>query len=146
MVDFKHLADYFLAYEYQPPQYHPGAKKPQPGTERVKGVRINCKGDIKMLKRPHYEAVEVPITDPIFTMHDTSDIAERIGIPIMTRKVTPDPKWAGAGGSFENYDATVLHKCLKPNAKYVISPADCASRLSEITELCKCVTYQHNPG
>jgi hypothetical protein len=75
MVDFKHIADYFLTYQYIPTNTsQPSVKesleqKPQPGTERVQGVRINCKGDIEMLKRPHYETVEVPITDPMFINH-----------------------------------------------------------------------------
>lgn len=82
LVDFRHVADYFLSYGYIPPK----------AQAKVKGVRINCVGDVKMFKRPPFEQVEVPTTDVIFTMHDTSDIANRIGIPILTRRCPPDPE------------------------------------------------------
>ena len=75
MVDFRHVADYFFLYGYTP-------LTTQASVERVKGVGMNCLGDMKMLKRPQFETVDMPTTDAIFTDHDTSDIAERIGIPI----------------------------------------------------------------
>lgn len=113
MVDFRHAADYLLSYCYVPPQTQ----------TIVKGVRINCLGDIKMLNRPPFEEIELPITDMVFTKHDTSDIADRIGLSIWTRLCPPDPKWANGehkifeGSSpFENQDATFLHSCLDPNA------------------------------
>jgi hypothetical protein len=116
MVDFRHAADYLLSYCYVPPPA-------QTNVERVKGVRINCVGDIKMLNRPPFEEIELPITDSIFTEHDTSDIADRIGVSILTRRCPPDPRWANGeheifkGSSpFDNQDATFLHSCLDPNA------------------------------
>jgi hypothetical protein len=77
MIDFRHVTDYFLSYAHEP-------LNSQAIVERVKGVRINCLGDVKMLKRPRFEEIELPTTDVIFTKHDTSDIADRIGIPILT--------------------------------------------------------------
>ncbi|KAI4604925.1 hypothetical protein J4E80_010853 [Alternaria sp. BMP 0032] len=122
MVDFRHVTDYFLSHGYTPP-------KAQANVARVKGVRINCLGDVKMLKRPPFEAIELPTTDPIFTKHDTSDIADRIGIPILTRRCPPGPKWANKSGDemFEhssptnNQNATFLHQCLDPNAEFDFS-------------------------
>jgi hypothetical protein len=119
MIDFRHVADYFLSYGYTPP-------KAQANVERVKGVRINCLGDVKMLKRPPFEAIELPTTDPIFTKHDTSDIADRIGLPILTRRCPPDPKWANNSKDpmFEhnspsnNQNATFLHQCCGPSAQF----------------------------
>jgi len=70
LVDLRHVTDYFLSHGYTPP-------KAQDNVARVKGVRINCLGDVKMLKKPPFEAIELPTTDPIFTKHDTSDIANR---------------------------------------------------------------------
>ena len=89
MTDFRHIADYFLSYGY----------KPTPATQqttgkKVKGVKINCVGDCKMFNKPHFEAVEVSSTDPIFSEHDTSDIAERIGLPIFTWRCPPNSSWA----------------------------------------------------
>lgn len=116
-IDFRHLADFFLSYGYTPP-------KAQASVQRVKGVRINCLGDVKMLKRPHFEEIELPTTDAIFTNHYTSGIADRIGIPILTQKCPPDPKWANSEDAmfegwshFNNQDATFLHQCCDPGAK-----------------------------
>jgi hypothetical protein len=109
MIDFRHFADHILSYHYVPPK-----------VERVKGIRINCRGDVKMLGRPHFEEIELSIKDSTFGAHDNSDIADRIGIPILTRRIPPDPKWANSdmeGGSpFNNQDATFLHQCLDPKA------------------------------
>ena len=121
MVDFRHVTDYFLSYAYKPP-------KPKANVERVKGVRINCLGDVKMLKRPQFEAVEIPTTDAIFTEHDTSDIADKIGIPILTRRCPPDPKWVNSKHAMfahktptTNQDATFLHQCCDPGAEFDLS-------------------------
>jgi hypothetical protein len=87
MVDSRHVADYFLPYNYTPPTT-------QAGVERVKCVRINCLGDMEILKRPAFEEIELPTTHAIFNKHDTSDIADRIGIPILTQRCPQGPKWA----------------------------------------------------
>ena len=97
----------------------------QPTSINVKGVRINCLGDRKMLSKPYFETVEVSSTDPIFSEHDTSDIAERIGLPIFTRRCPPNPRWANDEDSkifehespFNNQDATFLHLCCDPKAE-----------------------------
>jgi hypothetical protein len=121
MVDFRHVIDYFLSYAYTPP-------KAQASVECVKGVRINCLGDMKMLKRLQFEEIELPLTDAIFTKHDTSDIAKWIGISILTQRYPPDPKWANSKDAmFEgmspcnNQDTTFLHQCCDPGAKFNIS-------------------------
>jgi hypothetical protein len=116
MADFRHAADYLLSYCYVP-------LLTQTHVQQVKGVRINCEGDIKMLNRPPFEEIELPITDSIFTEHDTSDIADRIGISILTRRCLPDPRWANGeheifklSSPFNNQDATFLHRCLDTKA------------------------------
>lgn len=118
MMDFRHASDYLLSYGYIPP-------KAQASVEKVKGVRINCLGDVKMLKRPRFEEIELPTTHSIFTKHDTSDIASGIGLPILTQRCPPDPQWANSdwtifeGSSpYNNQDATFLHMCCDPEAKY----------------------------
>ena len=124
MNDFRHLADYLVSYGREPRP----APRAASGT-MVKGVRINCVGDKNVVKRPHFESVEVPPTDPIFSEYkherDTSDIADRIGLPIFTRQLSPDPRWAFPKDKevnkreypFVNQDATFLHQCCDPRAK-----------------------------
>jgi hypothetical protein len=89
IVDFRHVTDYFLSYRYI-------LSKARASVESVKGVRINCLGNVKMLKRPHFKAIKLLTTDAIFAKHDTSDIANRIGIPILTQRCPLDPKWANS--------------------------------------------------
>lgn len=120
MTDFRHIADYFLSYGYKPTS----ATQETTGT-KVLGVRINCIGDEKILNKPCFEAVEVPFTDAIFSEHDTSDIAERIGLPIFTQRCSPDPRWAkdqeneyfDGQSLFNNQDATFLHLCCDPKSR-----------------------------
>ena len=125
MNDFRHIADYFLSYNYKPAS---GTQQPvsiKTESVMIQGVRINCVGDEKLLKKPHFEAIDVPLTDPVFSRHDTSDIAERIGLPILTRKCPPDPKWINdeedkifeGKSPFDNQDATFLHLCCDPRAE-----------------------------
>lgn len=121
MNDFRHITDYFLSYNTKP------APAPQqPLDTMIKGVKINCVGDQKMFNKPHFEAVEVSSNDLIFSEHDTSDIAQRIGLPIFTRRCSPDPRWTNYqdtrlfGGEipFNNQDATFLHLCCDPKGLF----------------------------
>jgi len=90
------------------------------------GVRINCIGDQEMYSKAHFEGVEIPSTDPIFSKHDTSDIAERIEFPILTRRCPPNPKWVHDQDNkifkhespFNNQDASFLHLCCDPEADF----------------------------
>jgi hypothetical protein len=121
MNDFRHIADYILSYNYKPtPVSH------QSISPKVKGVRINCNGDRKMFNKPCFEAVELSSTDLIFSDRDTSDIAERIGLPIFTQRCPPNPGWANElenkifenGSPFNNQEATFLHLCCDPKAEF----------------------------
>ncbi|KAH8811334.1 hypothetical protein F5884DRAFT_781817 [Xylogone sp. PMI_703] len=119
MNDFRHITDHLLSYNYTLPSVNQ-----QPSSSVVKGVKINCHGDQKLHNKPHFEAVDVSSTDPIFFSHDTSDIAKRIGLPIFTRHCPSDPRWAnnrdkkifGLESPFYNPDATYLHLCCDPKA------------------------------
>lgn len=94
----------------------------------VRAVRINCFGDQMMYNKPHFEAVEISGTDPIFYNRNTSDVANLIEFPILTRRCPPDPKWVDDQKNkmferlspFDNADATFLHLCCDPNAKGVL--------------------------
>lgn len=113
MDDFRHIFDYFLSYLYTPAT----------AIQTIRAVRINCLGDQKMCNRPAFESVEILLTDPIFNNHDTSDIASRIGFPILTRRLPPNPVWANNKDStifnhvspFNNRHATLLHLCCDPS-------------------------------
>ncbi|KAI0441739.1 hypothetical protein F4803DRAFT_521955 [Xylaria telfairii] len=123
MIDFRHVADYFVSYGSGL------ASSMQivlpPNVRKVKGVRINCFGDRKMLNKPKFEEIELSTRDPIFTEHDTSDIATRIGLPIFTKRCFPHPNWAsiqdsalfGHESPYNNQDATYLHLCCDPRAE-----------------------------
>ncbi|KAB2574295.1 hypothetical protein DBV05_g7028 [Lasiodiplodia theobromae] len=121
MNDFRHITDYFLSYGYEPAP--PTQQSP---STKVKGVKINCIGDQRMFNKPQFEGVEIPSTDPIFSKHDTSDIAKRIGLPIFTRRCPPNSKWANDQDNemfqdqnpFNNQDAAFLHVCCDPKASF----------------------------
>jgi hypothetical protein len=94
--------------------------------EKIKGVRINCIGDEKVFNKPHFEAVDIPRTHPIFLHRDISDIAKLIGLPIFTRRCPPNSKWAKDQENevfkgqipTNNPDATVLHLCCDLKAEF----------------------------
>ncbi|KAH7048484.1 hypothetical protein B0J12DRAFT_755501 [Macrophomina phaseolina] len=83
MTDFHHIVVYLRSYSYRI-------------TTDVKGVRINCLGDLKCHGRRRFEPVDVPLTPPIFSSHDTSDIADRLEIPILTRREPHSAAWKHA--------------------------------------------------
>ncbi|EKG15511.1 hypothetical protein MPH_07251 [Macrophomina phaseolina MS6] len=83
MTDFHHIVVYLRSYSYRI-------------TTDVKGVRINCLGDLKCHGRRRFEPVDVPLTHPIFSSHDTSDIADRLEIPILTRREPHSAAWKHA--------------------------------------------------
>ncbi|KAK8157676.1 hypothetical protein BKA80DRAFT_194732, partial [Phyllosticta citrichinensis] len=77
-------------------------------------VRINCLGDVEVCKRPKFERVEVPFSDPVFVgKRWTSEIGDLIGVPVYTRKYAHDAAWKGGssdGFAYENnQEATFLH-------------------------------------
>ncbi|GAP90662.2 putative zinc finger mynd-type protein [Rosellinia necatrix] len=119
MNDFRHIADYFVAYGSDrmstPPTSSAASGRGRPGT---KGVRINCLGDQKLFNRPHFEEVEVDVAYRTRTGdYEASEIAKRIGLPVLTRRCFPHPNWAhvadaglfGNQSSYNNQDATFLH-------------------------------------
>ncbi|OTB00903.1 hypothetical protein M426DRAFT_26132 [Hypoxylon sp. CI-4A] len=103
MYDFRQAIDYFISH---------GRRRPVPTItpETIKGVRINCPGDRMMFKKPEYEAVDVLSTDYIFVDHDVSDMANRMELPIITRRCRPDPIWEDVE-TFKASDGKYLHTC-----------------------------------
>ncbi|KAF3015603.1 hypothetical protein E8E14_009708 [Neopestalotiopsis sp. 37M] len=121
MEDFRYIADFLIAHRRW------SRDVPGPTTDFVKGVRMNCDSDCKVFNKPRFEPVDVPSTDPIFGVscepeselqwNDTSDIADRIGLSLLTRRLPPSLRRARlAYGDFQNQDATQLHLCCDPTA------------------------------
>lgn len=125
MNDFRHVADYLVSYGSDLTSL-PAVPL---ATPKVKGVRINCLGDQKMFNRPPFEAIELPRTTSAFTSYEHSEIAKRIGLPILTQRCFPHPNWANAKDSemfgnespYNNQDATFLHLCIDPKVKSDLS-------------------------
>ena len=114
LVDFRHIVDFFNTIRSEAT-----VEGQRFYGEKVKGVKINCHGDQKVFGAPPFEAVEVPHTHPIFTIYhrDKSEIAKRIGLPILARQYPPNRAWAkeetwgifGHESPFNNEPATYLH-------------------------------------
>ena len=103
MRDFRHVADHLGSYG---PRLFSAQSKIM-----ISGVRINCKRDLDT--RPHFEAVKVPLTDPIFDQKDSSYITRRIGLPILPKNCFPDLKLTHGMG-YSNESATFLHLSCDP--------------------------------
>ncbi|KAI1152130.1 hypothetical protein F4825DRAFT_476394 [Nemania diffusa] len=118
MNDFRHIADYFISYASDRTTC---LSVMLPATaNRVRGVRINCDGDQWMFNKPHFEEIELGAMHDIFVEHDTSDIADRINLPIFTKRCFPHPNWAALYPflpMYDNEDATYLHLCCDPKVK-----------------------------
>jgi hypothetical protein len=52
-----------------------------------------------MLNKPHFEAVEIVSIDAIFSKHNTSDIAKRIGLPVTLGWGWASQQWQNNMGS-----------------------------------------------
>ncbi|KAI1739861.1 hypothetical protein F4680DRAFT_466018 [Xylaria scruposa] len=108
MEDFQLIAKYFLSCGF-----NLSLPETPPIFPDVKAVRINCVGD-KILNRPQFEQIELPANDPIFNIHDTSDILNRIGVPVFTQRCAPDPRWEEYLTSYANPHARFLHLHCNP--------------------------------
>ncbi|KAI0098009.1 hypothetical protein GGR51DRAFT_539450, partial [Nemania sp. FL0031] len=118
MNDFRHVIDHLASYNSD---RVPSVPFLFPGELKVKGVKINCAGDQKMFNKPPFEEIELSTTHNIFEEHDTSDIADRIGLPIFTRRCHPHPNWANDRTMYNNQYATYLHLCCDPKAEFDLS-------------------------
>ena len=120
MTDFRHITDYVWWYCAGFVSHNKPATK-----HTITGVKVNCLGEQKMLRKPPFEAVELPATDPVFSHHCTSDIAGRIGIPVFigcrctSRELNSGQYDSVFGGSaLHNQAATFLHLCCDPEAGF----------------------------
>ena len=107
--------------------------------ENVMGVKINCHGDQKTFGAKPFEAIEIPRVHPIFDHNEESEIAERIGLPILTRKYPPNQAWADEKnwkeslGPYCNQPATFLHlSCDKKSSTWGWAPPQWQNRVGSV--------------
>lgn len=87
---------------------------------RIKGVRINCEGDIQLHEADTYEPVEVPPQDSVFGLDGIiPEISVLVGMAIKVYRVRPDPEWKDndAIGVHVNQPTTWLFRIVNPNEK-----------------------------
>lgn len=73
------------------------------GEKTIKGVEIRCKADKEFLNLDKFTTVELPSIHPIFhpdiswmpTNPRPIDISVHVDLPLLIRKVIPDPQWRG---------------------------------------------------
>ncbi|CAH0021880.1 unnamed protein product [Clonostachys rhizophaga] len=120
--NFQYIADHLIAYSRWSLDITPGKSH----QEVVKGIRINCLGDRKIFGKPLYKPVDILSIDSVFSQFwkDTSDIADRIGLPILTRQCPQSLRWIRTKGQYDfgskspdnNQNATFLYLCCDPKA------------------------------
>jgi hypothetical protein len=76
-------------------------------------ITINI-GEQKISCLLAFKVVDVPHTHPIFYENETSDVATRVGIWILTRQYLPDQKWANK----EMMNASVIEVFLRTKPQY----------------------------
>jgi hypothetical protein len=100
-TDFRHIIDwlrtehYRVTIEQQRLVQH----------KDIRGVRINCKGDVKISDRPDFEAAHVQ--DFLFDGQDDTlhiPIADKIGLPLVVHSLSHALPWRG-----RHIDATGFH-------------------------------------
>ena len=81
----------------------------------VQGVRINCRGDIRVLGGKKYIPVDVSVLDPIFVAEKPTS-SELLGVPVRVRKIPPHPAWKDSGvlNIYENQVVTRLFRRMDP--------------------------------
>ncbi|KUJ14295.1 uncharacterized protein LY89DRAFT_752162 [Mollisia scopiformis] len=77
----------------------------------VKGVKISCMGDIRILKRPQFAHIEVPPNHPIFFNEDegkaadasaSTQISAHMNLPLIIRRTALDLGWKGLYNTHED--------------------------------------------
>ncbi|KAK8074567.1 hypothetical protein PG997_009230 [Apiospora hydei] len=128
MNDFRHITDFFLWYgdwSNIPTYTQQPSTTLQHEAPKIKGVMINCIGDQIMFHKPQFEAIDVSPSDPVFSDGEGSEIAQRIGLPVLTRRFPVDPEWARGerDNLFKenpalNQAATFMYQCCDPTAEF----------------------------
>lgn len=85
----------------------------QKGDVKVKGVRVNARGDQIVCGRPPFELVDVPRRHPLFSYEgdDPSSLTEQLGPPVRplcAKRYQPDPSWKDLDELPDRFDNTFL--------------------------------------
>jgi hypothetical protein len=91
-VALRHVVDHLRADYYKTGADNQGYQVDN--AERVKGVRLNCTGDEHIAMRP-FESVEASESLCGQESDMTAEIAEKIGIPLLIRKIPQAILWRG---------------------------------------------------
>lgn len=115
--DFRYLVDYLISYN----RWAIALPDIPSNSGVVRGVIINCLGARNDFNAPHFEPVDVPCHDPIFSTNaswtTTSHIADRIGLQILTRRLPITLRQARKGFDAQNQEAMFLHLCCVLNKR-----------------------------
>ena len=81
----------------------------------IKGVRINCDGDIDVLGTAKYTVAVLSLNDPVFVA-TIATVSKALEAPLRMRKCPPDPAWEddGVTGRYNNQAAIYLMRCVDP--------------------------------
>ncbi|KAJ9614244.1 hypothetical protein H2200_002380 [Cladophialophora chaetospira] len=113
VADFRDVVDYFRTYDDESLE-----ETVRRNGRKVKGVKIHCEGDQKVLGLGKYVAVEVPRDHPVFdNLTTSSSISDRIELPVLTRKYPHNKAWANITGGPDNQAVTFLHMNADPNSR-----------------------------
>ncbi|KAF2251398.1 hypothetical protein BU26DRAFT_592580 [Trematosphaeria pertusa] len=86
--------------------------------QTVWGARINCKGDIDIFGRPTIEPIQLLVSMCTEDSDCQAPIADRIGIPLVLRKLPPSLPWRGrcttCKNGKENPDMNINTRLLNP--------------------------------
>ena len=108
MQDYRDVVDYFISYRdesVQDVEVRAGDRK-----GKVRGVKINCRGDQRTFGVEEFSAVNVPVDHPVFFDSVMAPISKLVGMPLRTRKCPPDTLWKDDHSSYTNVPATFLHQ------------------------------------
>lgn len=109
MRDYRDVVDYFISYGVHGNVGGRDKNNDRKG-KKVRGVKINCKGDQMYCGAAGYAAVDVPVGHPVFSKA-IAPISEPIGMPLHTWRCPPDKAWKdNYSGSYTNIPATFLHQ------------------------------------
>lgn len=120
MPEFVDLIEYFL--DFRPEDLAEVNKKVKvdegpgiPESEKVKGVKINCQGDIERSGALPFMIAEVPKNHPIFTESaEVSGISKLVGYPVRAWKYPADPSWKLNRAAYANEAVKWLYQCADP--------------------------------
>jgi len=82
-------------------------------TGKVKGVRVNARGDQVVCGLPLFQAVDVPRRHPLFYLEgdDPSSVTDHLSLPVRTlcaKKYTPDSAWKNMDALTHRFDNPVF--------------------------------------